>query len=385
MQVWLPLGAALASLAMGGSAAAEGVCSSYLTPDVGICGSAPQAASSSQSPPSEPRYPEVRIGGLWYLSFQQGSVNDLDFSRFTIKRGYINIEAKLFRFMSARITPDVTQEAAGDLKVRLKYAYAKFTPRDLGFIKRPEVEFGVAHMPWLDFEEHLNNYRMQDTMFMERFGLFNSADMGVTFIGLIGGTLSEEYRKTVNSYFPGRYGSFALGVYNGGGYHAREENTNKAFEGRLSIRPIPDQAPGLQVSYFGVRGKGNTQNAPDWRVDAVMASYESRLMVLTGTWLDALGNQSGLAVDATGQALDAKGWSLFGEAKLTPRFSVIARYDWYDPNEALEQNTLRRTIVGAAYHIGKGNTVLVDYDRLAYDQPGRPADPRFQVTVQVSY
>lgn len=361
MNFSIPLLAALTSLAMGGSAAQQ------------------------QRPASEPRYPEIRFGGLWYLSFQQGSAKNTDFSRFVIKRGYINVEAKLFSFMSARITPDVTQEATGDLKVRLKYAYAKFTPRDLSFITRPEVEFGVVHMPWLDFEEHVNNYRMQDPMFMERFGLFNSADFGVTVAGLLGGTLLEEYRKTVNSHFPGRYGSFALGVYNGGGYHAREENTNKTFEGRLTIRPLPDEAPGLQFSYFGVRGRGNTAREPDWRVDAAMASYESRQMVLTGTWVDVLGNQSGLAIDASGQALDAKGWSVFGEAKLSPRFSVIARYDRFDPDKAAEHDTLRRTLVGAAYHIGRDNTILVDYDRLTFELPGRPADDRLQVTVQVSY
>ena len=385
MELRTALRAAMASLAIGGNAAAErvtGSCPWSWGTDWGL--SAQQGVGAQQRP-AEVRYPEVRIGGLWYLSFQQGSVSHADFSRFIIKRGYINVEAKLFSFMSARITPDVTQEETGDLKVRLKYAYAKFTPRDLGFITKPEVEFGVVHMPWLDFEEHLNNYRMQDTMFMERFGLFDSADMGVTLMGLLGGSLPEEYRKTVNNYFPGRFGSFAFGVYNGGGYHAREENTNKAFEGRLTLRPLPDQAPGLQFSYFGVRGKGNSAAAPDWSVDSVMASYESRLMVLTGTWVDALGNQSGLAVDASGQALDSKGWSLFGEAKLSPRISVIARYDRFDPNQASEDDTQSRTIVGAAYHIGKGNTVLVDYDRLTFGQSGRLVSDRIQVTLQVSY
>jgi hypothetical protein len=27
------------------------------------------------------------------------------------------------------------------------------------------MEFGPAHMPWLDFEKVINGFRMQDTMF----------------------------------------------------------------------------------------------------------------------------------------------------------------------------------------------------------------------------
>ena len=106
------------------------------------------------------------------------------------------------------------------MKVRLKYAYAKFHLPDWGVLTRPEVEVGMAHMPWLDFEEHINLYRMQDTMFMERNGLFNSADLGVTFLALLGGTLPDEYQKKVSKHYPGRWGSVSFGVYNGGGYHA---------------------------------------------------------------------------------------------------------------------------------------------------------------------
>ena len=213
-----------------------------------------RSSPQTEAPAAQPAIVPVTIGGLWYLSAQHSTT---DVSRFTIKRGYINIETKVLPFMSARITPDVTQDASGDLKVRLKYAYAKFTTPDLGFITHPEIEVGVAHMPWLDFEEHVNLFRLQDTMFMERNGLFNSADIGVTFMALLGGPVAKAYQDTVSKAYPGRYGSFAVGVYNGGGYHAAEQNDDKAIEGRLTLRVLPALAPGLQVSYFGVRARGN--------------------------------------------------------------------------------------------------------------------------------
>jgi hypothetical protein len=330
-------------------------------------------------------YPQVKIGGTWYLSYQDGESSGVDYSKFVIKRGYISVDANISSFMSARITPDITQDSAGDIKVRLKYAYAKFHKPSLGYVTRPNVEVGVVHMPWLDFEEHINAYRMQDTMFMERNGLFNSADFGVTFAGLLGQELPEDYQKTVSKAYPGRRGSFAIGVYNGGGYHASEKNSDKPIEGRLSYRPFPDSLPGLQLSYFGIRGKGNTEAEPDWDVDALMASWESRYLVTTGTWYDGAGNQKGDAVDAHGDALDRDGWSVFAEGRLHPRWSVIARYDRFDPNKAVEQDDQVRTIAGVAFHLGKGNSVLLDYDVVDFEKAGKPDDSRIQLTLPVKY
>jgi hypothetical protein len=341
--------------------------------------------SPAPPPPPAPSFPQVKIGALWYLSYQDGATGDADYSKFVIKRGYINVEAKVNPWLSARITPDTTLDSSGDIKVRLKYAYAKFAAPDMGFVTKPELEVGVVHMPWLDFEEHINNYRMQDTMFMERNGLFNSADYGLTAMALLGGTLPDDYQKSVSKSYPGRYGSFAFGIYNGGGYHASETNSNKAIEGRLTIRPLPDVLPGLQLSYFGVRGKGNVESEPDWEVDALMASYESRYLVATGTWYDGAGNQKGDAVDSRGEALERDGWSVFAEGRLHPRWSVIARYDSFDPNKAVEQDDQVRTIAGLAFHIGKGNIVLLDYDVVDFEKAGKPDDSRIQLTLQVKY
>jgi len=168
---------------------------------------------------------DLEIGALWYLSYQNGETAAFEYNRFAVRRGYINIKKKMAPWLEARITPDVHQDSSGDMKVRLKYAYAKFKFPTKGVIYEPWMEFGQAHMPWLDFEEHINFYRLQDKMFVERNGNFNSADFGATFGALLGGEIDKEYQKTVNKKYPGRYGSFAVGVYNGGGYHTPWKRT----------------------------------------------------------------------------------------------------------------------------------------------------------------
>jgi len=301
------------------------------------------------------------IGGTWYLNYRAGKSGDETFNRFGIDRGYINIRHRLNDRWSGRITPDVTLDSFGDVKVRLKYAYGDVKLEDVGFLTSPHVEFGIAHRPWLDYEEHINLYRYQGTMFLERNHLFNSADFGITFFSLLGGEVDEEYQETVSSAYPGRWGSVAVGVYNGGGYHAPENNENKSLEGRVSFRPLPDALPGLQLTYNGVIGKGNTEEAPDWTINTIFASWETADVTLTAQRYWGTGDFKGNVVDEDGVALDQDGFSLFGEWKLHgPGVSIIARYDSF--NSDAEDGDSDRFIAGVAYHIQGHSMIMADLD-----------------------
>jgi len=337
-----------------------------------------------------------KFGLLSYLSYQNGETGDTDngqgYSQFAIKRGYFRVTKELLPWFDAHMTFDVTTvkdpEEAGDpannfdgsIAVRIKYAYGKFKLPDFAFFTKPFFEVGVVHMPWLDFEEHVNWYRCQDTMFMERNSLFNSADLGVTFVSLFGGEMPKEYQEKVSSYYPGRYGSMAVGIYNGAGYHASEKNQNKPIEARLTVRPLPDIVPGLQLSYFGIWGKGNTDTKPTWTVNNGFASFEHQYVVLTGQYYWGEGRQNG------GDENEKDGYSIFAEAKPHKKFSIIGRYDKFDPNTDSDDDENTRYIIGAAYHIDKQhkNMVVLDYDHVDYEQKGKTDDKRIQLTLQVA-
>lgn len=331
------------------------------------------------------------FGGLWYLSYQNGETADTTggegFSRFAIKRGYLTVEKEFLPWFKGRITTDVTtvtdptSNLDGSLSVRIKYLYGQFNAPDIAFLTKPYFEFGVVHMPWLDFEEHTNYYRCQDTMFIERNGIFNSADIGVTFTSLLGGFVNEDYQKDVNPAYPGRYGSIQAGIYNGGGYAAGEKNQNKVLEGRLTIRPLPDIVPGLQFSYFGISGKGNKDTNPDWTANLGFASFEHEYVVLTSQYFWGEGNQKG------DDENNKRGYSFFTELKPHKKFSIIGRYDFFDPNKDVKDDENNRYIAGIAYHIDKQhkNMVLLDYDTADYKQAGKSDDKRVQATLQVAF
>ncbi len=307
------------------------------------------------------------IGAQWFLSFRAGETDGETVSRFTVDRGYIVIRHRLTERLSGRITPDVSVDregdGEGDLKVRLKYAYVDYAFGDLGIFTDPHIEFGLVHRPWLDYEEHLNYYRGQGTMFLERNDIFNSADYGVTLFSLLGGEMDEGYRERVNSRYPGRYGSLAVGLYNGGGYHGIERNTNKTLEGRLTLRPLPDVIPGLQLSYQGVYGRGNQDDTPDWTVNLLFVSWESEHLVLTAQRYWGKGDFKGTAVDSDGVALPQDGFSWFGEVRLSqPHVSLLTRYDSFDEDSDNAGGNIKRIIAGVAYHIEGHSKLLLDYD-----------------------
>jgi polyhydroxyalkanoate synthesis regulator phasin len=329
----------------------------------------------------------IKIEGLGYVDYsagQQGQPGDTksSFNRFDLTRGYLTVQDAIQPWLGARVTTDIYQEndttagnnGNGSWEPRLKYLYAELKPPDFSFITNMKSEFGLGHIPWLDFEEHVNPYRAQGTMPIERAGVLNSADVGISLQGNFAGKLADAEALTGNSSYDGRYGSWHVGVYNGGGYHASENNGNKVVEGRFTVRPLPDMLPGLQLSYFGLIGKGNVaSNAPDYTVNLGMISYQNPSFILTAQYFATKGNAGGSWVDpANGDALKTAGYSFFGTyylPVLDRKFSVFGRYDHFnndDDNDVTNDATYNLYMFGLAYKIFKDNMVLADYEWANY-------------------
>jgi hypothetical protein len=180
---------------------------------------APAAAQSTQAPPATPPaqpapaaapapdYPIVRVGAVSYLQYDAELKNRSGYNNFDVTRTYLNINAQVSKNVRFRFTPDIRRindgSMAGSLVVRVKYAFAQFdnvTPR--GWIR-----LGAHQTPWLDFEESVNRYRVQGTMFAEREGLIpGSSDFGASYF----------------TPLPNNYGEVHVGVYNGEGQQVHE-------------------------------------------------------------------------------------------------------------------------------------------------------------------
>jgi hypothetical protein len=287
----------------------------------------------------------IRIGTLSYFEYAGGEAKDESFHKFRLTRGYINIKMKITSWLRFRVTPDAHQDDTGDFILRLKYLYAEFRPPDLAFLTDMRSEVGIGHMPWLDFEQKINPYRCQGKMFIERAGMFNSADLGVSIRGYFGGQMGGDYQGRVSKSYAGRWGSWHVGVYNGSGYHAIQVDGIPAVEARVSVRPLPDLIPGLQISGFVLFGQGNKEyativpgetSAPLFQTYLGMLSYQNAWITFTGQYARTRGNQKGtFVVGNTPLALTGEGFSLFFNTKLPllqKKLNLFARWDHYNPD-----------------------------------------------------
>ncbi|MBN1447817.1 MAG: hypothetical protein JXA28_07785 [Bacteroidetes bacterium] len=317
----------------------------------------------------------VEVSGHFFIAFEMGDDNGEAFSDFFINRGYINVKKEFLPGVFGRITPDISVDregdGEGDLEMRLKYCYVGADLPDWSIFTQPSVEFGLVERPWLGFEQKVNTYRVQGYMFLESNGILNSSDFGACVMTLFGGEMPQSYTHEVNSNWPGRYGSLAVGIFNGGGYHAIEQNINKTLETRASLRPLPGLIPGLQFTYAGVIGKGNRSAPVDWNMHVGFISFEHRYLVFTGTYFSGTGDFKGSAVDEQGIPIDQEGFSVFTELRL-PKvpLSLIARFDrMRDMPEFGRKKRTDRIIAGLAYRYAKKSKVLIDYET-AKDQNG---------------
>ncbi|WP_297056812.1 hypothetical protein [Thermosulfurimonas sp.] len=368
----------------------------------------------------------VKLGTLTYLDYTNGygpfdGGKERGESYFSVTRAYFDFKKKINPWLSFRLTPDLQRSwNAGSYTLRIKYAYAQFKLPDFGFLTDLKMEFGQGHFPWLDFEEHINPYRMQGCMPREFFGTFNSADRGVSIAGNLGGKLDPNFVKQLTAHYPiykhytGKYGTFWVSYMNGSGYSSGDNNPNKAVEVRLTLRPFPYSTSGmfplagLQFSYFGIYGEGNNQatftktgkefDDPDYNVNLFMISYQHPWFMIAAQYSTSTNKNDGSWVlfndpnnPTSYDEMDTTLYSIYGDfvlPVLNEKLHLYARWDHFDPNDDNGYNAegqfissgndqADHYIVGLAYYLTGNNILLVSAEWVNFDKNYRISATRF--------
>lgn len=332
---------------------------------------------------------DLGFSGQFFFSYER-TFESVDVNNeFQLKRGYITFRRDISDRVKIRFTQDVTVDqegdGEGDIELRLKYALVNIAMNDSRLIKNSSIEFGVVSRPWIDFEQDINDFRSQRSMFLDYYNILSSADYGITYAGQLGGDLSESAQSGIRSA-PGRYGSFSIGVYNGGGYSALEKNNNKLFEGRLSLRPLAEQLPGFQTSIIGSFGKGNIPESPDFSLGALALSYETQKWIGLLQGFSGTGDIAGNFVDQNFDPIDLNGWSIFSEFK-SFKFpvSLTLRYDELNNRDQSEWHT-RKFVTGLAYVFSNRSKIILDYDRSWYNEiEGSKAVDTIEIITEIRF
>jgi len=328
---------------------------------------------AAAAPAPQPDYPIIRVGVLSYLQYDAEFENRSGYNAFDVTRAYLNINAQVSKNIRFRFTPDIRRvndgSLSGSLVVRVKYAFAQI---DNLLIERSWIRVGASQTPWLDFEESVNRYRVQGTMFAEREGLIpGSSDFGVGYLAPL----------------PAGYGEFHVGVYNGEGYAQPEANKYKSVQGRLTVRPLPKGnaiMKAFRVSGFFNAGWYDADHPRNLGI--VMGSFEHPHLVATLEGLKATENP---LTTTPPRDIDRSGWSMFVEPRQgTSGLAGIFRYDAYNPDHdtpGIEQN---RVIAGGAYWFvwprAKVGAVVTN-EQVHYDLATRPDENRLLAQMHIEF
>ena len=312
---------------------------------VAAAGGVVPVTAQQTAPPS----PQVTVSGVvygQYLYQLKDSLGAGDQNQFSIQRAYINVVGKFSGGLQTRVTGDLQPSGSGNQMLRLKYAFAAWTPTgsDLTY------KLGLLHTPWLDWEEALWDYRMQGTMALDRNGYATAADFGAGIDG-----------KWQDDQVNGQ-----LTVVNGEGYSGGTGDNRKDVMARVSVRLVKtddnSRVGGLRLTGYAGVGKptsGGTRNR-----FLGMLSYRSKQFTLAAEYAATKDTVTVTPVpETTGRVISA-----FGVYHVqSSGVALIARVDVVDPNTSVSGDRQTRVIGGISYQVTPNLRVLADVDNLSYE------------------
>ncbi|MGZ8546787.1 MAG: hypothetical protein ACXWVU_05265 [Sulfuricurvum sp.] len=291
---------------------------------------------------------------------------------FEFRRNYLQAKAYFTDKDYFRVTMDTTDDlesTTGNANMYVKYAYLYLDK----ILPYTGVEIGVAHRPWIDYEEHNSwNYRSINKVILEdKFSVnpttgaslavdtMNSADMGVNF-------------QTKTPYF-----SSELGLFDGEGYHPatnQKLSTGLSEEWRLTGHLMGngekvgkyklDKDTYANISFAGIMSQNEKY---DGSTQADSQTYDKKMYLLHAVYnqpeflIAAQYDESKYEYATTNQnERKLKTWSVNGEIRPAQDWTVLARYDSVETDWANdtaknnnETNDGSQIIYGVAYDYNK--------------------------------
>ena len=303
---------------------------------------------------------------LHYINNEDAAGNTTN--KFGISRNYLQVKAYFADSPKdyMRVTLDAKQNSnfdKGSLDVRVKYAFLYLD----NVLPSTGVEIGLAHTPWLDYEEHHGwYYRSIGETFSEQHNgghLQNSSDYGVNF-------------KTKTEYF-----SSEIGVFNGAGYHGVEDGEGLRGEWRLTAsllgtgkKHVHKSDTYADASFFGSYGSKDTGFANtngDYVWYGLHAVYNQPEFLIAAMYLNA---------DKAGESRQGDGWSVNGEFRLGSKWNILGRYDDYTLDSNVEKKT---TYAGVAYKYNKYVEFVANYQK--DEKSGTTEGKKYLLTAEINW
>ena len=298
-------------------------------------------ASAVMAQASAQQAPQVSVTGVIYAQYGYFDVPAAEKSTFDITRAYVNVLGRFSNGITTRLTTDINPTAAGSQLIRLKYAFAAWTPTGSSLT----YKLGMIQTPFVDYEETLWDYRMQGTIAVDRNPLGGPSTMTSSDIGF-----------GVDGHWNGERVNAQFALVNGEGYSGGIDDFRKDFEARVSFRlqPTDDNSRVGGFRATGYVGVGKATGGADRNRYLGQLSYRKTQFTVAGEY-----------VSVKNAAITGSIISAFGVYHLTAsKVSLIGRVDVVDPDKNIAGNNTTRIIGGASYQLSPNVRMLADLDRV---------------------
>ncbi len=311
-------------------------------------------------------------------------------NEFALNRAYLTLTKQFNPWLGMNLTSDLfTSKDANDagqgLELRIKYAMAEL------YLGGTTTEIGLTHTPSDQYDSAIWPYRVQGKHFLDNHGVQASADLGINIRGGFGSSLGEDFLKYGSKDYAGKWGGYQLGIYNGPGYSNLESNTDKALAGLIYFRPAPmvDLLQGLQLAYYGVYGKSNTNFAdvtkkndyPDWQVNVGQLSWQHKYFTVMGQYY--WGKGTGTSTEDK----DRKGYVAAGFMRIPgfEKMRIFGKYDYYDPDTNKSDNGDTTWTAGISYDFSKEFMPFIAYEHKDFEAKNTKDYDKLQVGFQLKF
>ncbi len=315
----------------------------------------------------------LKIGGVAYLHYDytlKGTKkSEDDFNEFKVTRAYIDIRKYFNNVNYFRLTGDIYKpDNTSGYVFRLKYAYLNWEIN-----KYLQTEIGLAHRPWIDWEEHhgwLHRY-MDKTFIEDKTGahLITSADLGIAFKG--------KYQNL----------GYMFGIYNGEGYHVAEDDHHfgKSIEGRLTYY-LPQY--GLTFSFHSAY-IDNDNNYSSQEADKFIlqpwVGFKNDYVLLAAQYI--YDRESNYYISPTTDVtLDNQGWSvnfdLYLKRWLHRPVTIFGRYGFWNYDSKSGKPDRSQYLLGIEYTFNKHVKGGIAFKQVNYDRTPTGADRDYEQIIK---
>lgn len=310
---------------------------------------APVELAAAPPPPPAIPVPTVKVGGVLYghygLHLADGTPNDFD-----LDRAYLTATSAIGSTLSVRLTVDadrIKEQTATladgseltlpqDTKTRVYVKYAWLEVKTPVGVK---VRAGMIDTPWAPYADKLWGHRYVSRPMSDENGFVSTSDLGVGVFGQHGGGLVD----------------WQAVVINGEGYAKLEIDAGKTIQGRITVDPLAKPANvGLPVSAFLSYGFPGSDESDSTLVYAASVGVDTRPFIGS---LEYIGKGEG--------TLNSGGLSVILMPRIPDVLNVIGRFDYVDPDLALDSGVTMKIIGGVSHDFAPNVSLAATFERVA--------------------